>query len=372
MGNKNPRERPRNEDGTIKQKVSKDDFDIVCTIGEGNYAQVFLVKKKNSDDFYAMKILAKDRLIERDEVEHTRTERKILECATHPFLVKMHYAFQTPESLYIVMNFANGGELFSHLKREKRFSEDRARFYAAEICLGLEYLHEGGVVYRDLKPENILLDSEGHIVLTDFGLSKILKGDKTKTFCGTPEYLAPEVLLNKGHGKPVDWWSFGTLLYEMIVGIPPFYSTDVHEMYDQILHGELYIPEFVGPNATDILSKLLIRDPSKRLGYGGTHEIKNHAFFKLVDWKTLLNKQVPTPFKPPVKNAGDISNIDPSFIRNVPSDDPGTECPAPPSVVVANNHLFDGFTYERSGVVFENTPGVRNSMIDRNSYHPPL
>jgi len=363
MGNKSVRER-KNEDGTIKQKVCKDDFDLVCTIGEGNYARVHLVKKKNTDEYYAMKILAKESLIERDEVEHTRTERKILECASHPFLVKMHYAFQTPESLYIVMNFANGGELFSHLKKEKRFTEERARFYAAEICLGLEYLHQGGVVYRDLKPENILLDAEGHITMTDFGLSKILRGGKTKTFCGTPEYLAPEVLLNKGHSFPVDWWSFGTLLYEMIVGIPPFYSTDVHEMYDQILHGELYIPEFVSPAATDLLAKLLVRDPSKRLGTGGTNEIKNHAFFRPVDWPALLEKKIPPPFKPPVKSTADVSNIDPTFLANNPPPE-GAEAGAaePPPVVAANNHLFEGFTYERSGVVFD------NSVADRHSLH---
>lgn len=375
MGNKGLRER-KNEDGTIKQRVSKDDFDVVCTIGEGNYARVLLVKKKISDDYYAMKILSKDLLIERDEVEHTRTERKILECATHPFLVKMHYAFQTPESLYIVMNFANGGELFSHLKKEKRFSEERARFYAAEICLGLEYLHAGGVVYRDLKPENILLDADGNIILTDFGLSKILKGDKTKTFCGTPEYLAPEVLLDKGHGKPVDWWSFGTLLYEMVVGIPPFYSTDVHEMYDQILHGELYIPEFAGPTITDLLVKLLVRDPTKRLGTGGTNDIKNHPFFRCVDWNALMKKQIPPPFKPNVKSPSDISNVAPEF-RNAPPPLPEAAAPAP-AEEVPHNALFEGFTYERSGVVFDDTPGHgrgsvldRNSMADRNSHRPP-
>jgi serine/threonine protein kinase len=359
MGNKPGRTRV-NEDGSPKQKVCKDDFEVICSIGEGNYANVLLVKKKGGDEYFAMKILSKDSLIARDEVEHTRTERKILECATHPFLVKMHYAFQTSESLYIVMGFANGGELFSHLKKEKRFSEDRARFYAAEIALGLEYLHDGGVVYRDLKPENILLDSEGHIILTDFGLSKILKGDKTKTFCGTPEYLAPEVLLNTGHGKPVDWWSFGTLLYEMVVGIPPFYSTDVSEMYDLIVHGELYVPEFVSPTTADLLTKLLVRDPNKRIGTGpdGTKQIKNHAFFKTVDWKALYNRQVQPPFKPAVKGPDDISNVDPQFtekqaeIGNTPQD----------SEFKPDAGLFDGFTYERSGVILDNTPGAARTQ----------
>ena len=205
-------------------KVGKDDFQMLQKIGEGNYAVVLLVRQKGTGEYLAMKILNKNMLIERDEVEHTRTERAVLGLADHPFLVKMKYAFQTQEKLYLVMNFANGGELFSHLKKEKRFNEERARFYAAEIALGIQYLHDQGIIYRDLKPENVLLDAEGHVVLTDFGLSKSLRGesDRTRTFCGTPEYLAPEILLNQGHGKPVDWWSFGTLLYEMIVGIPPY------------------------------------------------------------------------------------------------------------------------------------------------------
>ena len=225
MGGKNTKleggGRKQSEDE--KEKVCKDDFKMLSKIGEGNYATVLLVKQKSTGDYFAMKMLNKSMLVERDEVEHTRTERAVLEKANHPFLVKMRYAFQTTEKLYLVMNFANGGELFSHLKKEKRFTEDRSRFYAAEISLGIQYLHDRDIVYRDLKPENVLLDSAGHIVLTDFGLSKMMReSERTKTFCGTPEYLAPEILLNKGHGKPVDWWAFGTLLFEMLVGIPPY------------------------------------------------------------------------------------------------------------------------------------------------------
>eukprot|EP01065_Artemidia_motanka_P007939 TRINITY_DN13973_c0_g1_i1.p1 TRINITY_DN13973_c0_g1~~TRINITY_DN13973_c0_g1_i1.p1 ORF type:complete len:439 (+),score=125.15 TRINITY_DN13973_c0_g1_i1:170-1486(+) len=336
-----------------RQKVSKDDFEMISKIGQGNYAVVLLVKQKTTGRFYAMKILHKNVLIEKDEVEHTRTERAILEQANHPFLVKMSYAFQTPEKLYLVMNFANGGELFCHLKKEKRFSEARSRFYAAEITLGLKYLHARDIVYRDLKPENVLLSADGHIVLTDFGLSKMLKEGRTKTFCGTPEYLAPEILLHKGHGKPVDWWSFGTLLYEMIVGIPPFYSTDVREMYDMILHSDLFIPEFVTPHTTDLLIKLLARDPRHRLGSGsdGPLEVMRHLFFMSIDWDRLLRREVPPPFKPDVKGPGDFSQFDEDFVsKEGVANEAGTsaDCSQQQAVGSRDQELFNGFTYESS------------------------
>eukprot|EP01060_Flectonema_neradi_P038204 TRINITY_DN7959_c0_g1_i1.p1 TRINITY_DN7959_c0_g1~~TRINITY_DN7959_c0_g1_i1.p1 ORF type:complete len:397 (+),score=71.42 TRINITY_DN7959_c0_g1_i1:115-1191(+) len=322
---------------------------MLSKIGEGNYATVLLVKQKSTGDYFAMKILNKSMLVERDEVEHTKTERAVLEKANHPFLVKMRYAFQTAEKLYLVMNFANGGELFSHLKKEKRFTEDRSRFYAAEISLGIQYLHDRDIVYRDLKPENVLLDSEGHIVLTDFGLSKMMReSERTKTFCGTPEYLAPEILLNKGHGKPVDWWAFGTLLFEMIVGIPPFYSTDTKEMYGMILHADLFIPEFVSIQATDLLIKLLARDPKHRLGTGpeGPKEVLNHKFFAPVDWSALYNKKVPPPFTPPVAGPGDVSQVDEEFLNKKLPDSISGVPDCGPLIGSTEQELFDGFTYD--------------------------
>lgn len=184
------------------------------------------MKETGAPQYYAMKVLKKANLLERNQIDHTKTEREVLQNVSSPFLMKMHYAFQTEDKLYMVMDFLNGGELFYHLRRELHFDEDRIRFYAAEIILGLEALHQNGIIYRDLKPENILLDEEGHIRLTDFGLSKqgIFKQneDQTFTICGTPEYLAPEIIMGEGHGKAVDWWSLGTLIYEMLVGRPPF------------------------------------------------------------------------------------------------------------------------------------------------------
>eukprot|EP01061_Rhynchopus_euleeides_P010769 TRINITY_DN2034_c0_g2_i2.p1 TRINITY_DN2034_c0_g2~~TRINITY_DN2034_c0_g2_i2.p1 ORF type:complete len:398 (+),score=109.62 TRINITY_DN2034_c0_g2_i2:370-1563(+) len=342
---------PQRKDGK-DAKMGKDDFQMLQKIGEGNYAQVLLVRQKSTGEFLAMKILNKNMLIERDEVEHTRTERAVLGQADHPFLVKMRYAFQTQEKLYLVMNFANGGELFSHLKKEKRFSEERARFYAAEIALGLQYLHDQGIIYRDLKPENVLLDAEGHVVLTDFGLSKALReSERTRTFCGTPEYLAPEILLNQGHGKPVDWWSFGTLLYEMLVGIPPFYSTDTKEMYDMILHADLFIPEFVTPHATDLLIQLLARDPGHRLGTGaeGPREVLNHPFFASVDWKALYDREVIPTFVPPVNGPGDVSQVDDEFLgKGIPDSAPGNvgDYGGMRGLGGSQQDLFQGFTYD--------------------------
>eukprot|EP00494_Astrolonche_serrata_P030119 UN30386 len=203
-----------------------------------------MVKKKDTGRTYAMKVLKKKELVKRKQVEHTKTERKVISDINHPFIVSLHFAFQNETRLYLITDFFNGGELFWHLKIENYFSETRTRFYAAEIILALECLHKHGIVYRDMKPENLLLDDQGHIRLTDFGLSKDdLKGNSiTHTFCGTPEYLAPEVIRQEGYGKAVDWWALGVLIYEMLTGLPPFYNKNLRDMYDAILHQPLKFP----------------------------------------------------------------------------------------------------------------------------------
>lgn len=308
-------------------------------IGKGSFGKVLLVRKKDTDKVYAMKVLNKKTIIERNEVEHTKSEKNILMKLSHPFLVGLHYSFQTPEKLYFIMDYVNGGELFYHLQKDRKFSEERVRFYAAEISTGLEYLHNNGVIYRDLKPENLLLTNEGHIIMTDFGLSKEglnSSDDRTATFCGTPEYLAPEILEGKGYGKAVDWWSFGTLVFEMLTGLPPFYCEDVQQMYSKIMTAELIIPDSVSANAADLVTKLLERDPEKRLQ--NPEIIKTHPFFSSIDWVRLINKEIPPPFVPDVKDEGDFSNIDPAFTAEDPtlSDEEG---PA------GNTPGFEGFTY---------------------------
>merc|ERR1719453_1499948 len=208
-------------------------------------------------------MLRKENIVKRNQTEHTKAERNVLEAVSHPFIVRMHYAFQTPKKLHFVLEFCAGGELFFHLSRAGRFSEGRCRFYSAEILLALGYLHGLNIVYRDLKPENVLLDQDGHAKLTDFGLSKegIEDNFSAKSMCGTPEYLAPEILDKKGHGKAVDWYSLGALMYEMLTGLPPFYTRDREQLFERIRAGNLNYPSYVTPTAKELLVKMLDRDP---------------------------------------------------------------------------------------------------------------
>lgn len=323
-----------------KDKVNIEDFELLTVVGKGSFGKVIQVRKKDTKKIYAMKVLNKKTIFDRGEVEHTKAEKNILQKLCHPFLVNLNYSFQTPDKLYFIMDYVNGGELFFHLQKDKTFTEERARFYCAEIVLGLEYLHNSGVLYRDLKPENLLLTSDGHICMTDFGISKeglLSDDDRTATFCGTPEYLAPEVLEGSGYGKAVDWWSFGTLMCEMLTGLPPFYAEDVHQMYQQIMTAKLKIPSSVSSEATDLLEKLLVRDPSARLTE--PEKIKKHPWFSCIDWIKLATKEVKPPFIPPVKNKEDTTQVDPEFTSEnpvlsvTPDSDLGTE------------GNFDDFTY---------------------------
>jgi len=302
-----------------------------------------LVRKKDTGKVYAMKVLNKRTIIERNEVEHTKSEKSILMKLSHPFLVGLHYSFQTADKLYFIMDYINGGELFFHLQKDRKFTEDRVRFYSAEIASGLEYLHNQGVIYRDLKPENLLLTNDGHIVMTDFGLSKEglhSSDDRTATFCGTPEYLAPEILEGARYGKAVDWWSFGTLVFEMLTGLPPFYCEDVQQMYSKIMTAELQIPDSVSPDAADLIRKLLERDPERRLQ--DPEQIKIHPFFASIDFNRLIHKEIAPPFVPDVKGESDTSCIDPTFTEEAPTLD---DDDAPPGGAPPADTGFDGFTY---------------------------
>jgi len=301
-----------------KTHLTPASFEILKLIGKGNFGKVFQVRKKDTGRIYAMKVLHKQDLIERREVEHTLAEKNILiQAEACPFLVGLKFSFQTRTNLYLVTDFMNGGELFWHLQNEVRLSEERAKFYAAEIVLALEHLHKYNIVYRDLKPENILLDATGHISLCDFGLCKenLGNGQTTHTFCGTSEYLAPEVLAECGYGKSVDWWSLGILFYEMIAGFSPFYTHDTQLMYRRILFGKLKFPKgLFSDEAKSLIKGLLARNPQHRLGaYQDAAEIKSHPFFANINWEALANKQSPPPFKPNVISADDTSCFDPAF-----------------------------------------------------------
>lgn len=285
-------------------KLSIDNFEMLKLVGKGSFGTVKQVRKKDTNRIYALKTIRKAKIISRSEVTHTLAERSVLAQINNPFIVPLKFSFQSPEKLYFVLAFVNGGELFHHLTQERRFDINRSRFYTAELLCALECLHGFNVIYRDLKPENILLDYQGHIALCDFGLCKleIKDEDETHTFCGTPEYLAPELLLGHGYNKTVDWWTLGVLLYEMLTGLPPYYDEVTNDMYRKILSEPLHFPgpEIVPPAAKDLISKLLNRNPAERLGANGAAEIKAHPFFHAIDWKKLLQRKYEPTFKPNV------------------------------------------------------------------------
>ncbi|KAI9893382.1 MAG: Serine/threonine-protein kinase [Vezdaea aestivalis] len=306
---------------TDKKHFGPDDFQVLKLIGKGTFGQVYQVRKKDTQRIYAMKVLSKKVIVQKKEVAHTLGERNILvrtAMEDSPFIVALKFSFQTPTDLYLVTDYMSGGELFWHLQKEGRFNEQRAKFYIAELILALEHLHKHDIVYRDLKPENILLDANGHIALCDFGLSKanLTKGDTTNTFCGTTEYLAPEVLLDEqGYTKMVDFWSLGVLVFEMCCGWSPFYAEDTQQMYKNIAFGKVRFPrDALSTEGRNFVKGLLNRNPHHRLGAtSDAEELKAHAFFADIDWDALIKKNIVTPFKPKLKSVLDTSNFDPEF-----------------------------------------------------------
>jgi len=334
------------------EKVKLEDFELLKVLGRGSFGKVMQVRFKATGTVYAMKILKKRAIIARNQVEHTRAERKILQSLQHPFLMTLRYAFQSKEKLYFVLDYFQGGELFFHLKNNRRFSEEVARIYVGEIALALGHLHSLSIIYRDLKPENILLDDQGHVCLTDFGLSKdVDPSDKAHTFCGTPEYLAPEIVTGQGHDKAVDWWSLGILLYELTVGIPPFYSQNVNEMYNKIQHGVLRFPPFLSEHCKSLIVGLLNRDPRKRLGSTqDVEDIKAHPFFSAISFDAMMAKKIDVPYKPRVKGADDSSNFDATFTSEpvVDSMVQGSELS---KTLNEGGNAFGDFTFQQKGML---------------------
>jgi serine/threonine protein kinase len=273
-------------------------------------APVSPLSLQDTGKVYAMKVLSKGHVIKSNAVKHTMAENRVLKNMSHPFIVNLNYAFQTTTHLYMVIDYFNGGELFHHLTQEDYFAEERARFYAAQVVSALSYLHARQVIYRDLKPENILLDMDGNICLVDFGLCKegIGLDGRTFTFCGSPEYLAPELLLGKGYGKEVDWWALGTLIYEMLSGLPPFWDEDEEIMHRKILSSPLKLPQYMSATVKDLLKNLLQRDPSQRLGSGevGSESVKMHPWFRTVDWAKLEKRELIPPFRPHITSLFDL------------------------------------------------------------------
>ncbi|XP_037587191.1 ribosomal protein S6 kinase alpha-2 isoform X7 [Cebus imitator] len=297
-----------------------------------------------------MKVLKKATLKVRDRVR-SKMERDILAEVNHPFIVKLHYAFQTEGKLYLILDFLRGGDLFTRLSKEVMFTEEDVKFYLAELALALDHLHSLGIIYRDLKPENILLDEEGHIKITDFGLSKeaIDHDKRAYSFCGTIEYMAPEVVNRRGHTQSADWWSFGVLMFEMLTGSLPFQGKDRKETMALILKAKLGMPQFLSGEAQSLLRALFKRNPCNRLGAGidGVEEIKRHPFFVTIDWNKLYRKEIKPPFKPAVGRPEDTFHFDPEFTARTPTDSPGV----PPSANA--HHLFRGFSFVASSLIQE-------------------
>ncbi|KAF9985926.1 camp-dependent protein kinase catalytic subunit [Modicella reniformis] len=286
------------------------DFTLNRTIGTGSCGRVILVQSVFNSRFYALKVLKKRQIVQSNQVEHVNEEKRILERIRHPFLVKTWGTFQDSANLYIVMDYVVGGELFSVLRRMQRFSNSVAKFYACQVLLALEYLHGSDIIYRDLKPENILIDAQGNVKITDFGFAKHLADSETAwTFCGTPDYLAPEVIKSKGYGKAADWWSFGIFIFEMLAGYPPFYDDDLFRMCQKVVDGDMRFPKYFDGLAKDLLKRLLVSDLTKRYGNlrDGSHDIRNHAWFEGVNWTMVLRREIAAPFVPDVKWDGDAS-----------------------------------------------------------------
>lgn len=312
--------------------VTKEDFDVISVIGRGSFGKILLVRRKGSGIYYAMKCLRKDVIMQKNQYYHTMVERDVMLNMKCPFIVRLHYAFQNEKRVYMVMDYCNGGDLYTHLRRERSFTEKRSQFYAAEMLVGLNYLHQQGIIYRDLKPENVLLDANGHIKLSDFGLSKtnMNSGERTYTCCGTPEYVAPEILKNEGHDFKVDYWSLvrltqGAVLYDMLTGAPPFFSTNRMTMQYHICNTPVEMQPYFSRPATDLLTRLLqinvtSKQPSSRMA--NFNEVKSHEFFEDINWMTLLNLKEKPPFVPKVDSECDTRNMEPEFLLQSVSETP--------------------------------------------------
>uniref|UniRef100_A0AAX7UHX7 Protein kinase C n=1 Tax=Astatotilapia calliptera TaxID=8154 RepID=A0AAX7UHX7_ASTCA len=329
-------------------KFTIDDFTLHKMLGKGSFGKVFLAELKRSGEFFAVKALKKDVVLMDDDVECTMVERRVLSLAwENPFLTHLYCTFQTKENLFFVMEYLNGGDLMFHIQNCHKFDLHRATFYAAEIICGLQFLHSKGIIYRDLKLDNVLLDLDGHIKIADFGMCKENMQDdvRTSTFCGTPDYIAPEILLGQKYNSSVDWWSFGVLLYEMLIGQSPFHGRDEEELFQSIRTDTPIYPNWLSKAAKDILIKLFVREPEERLGTKGN--IRHHSFFSSTDWNALEQRQVPAPFTPTITSPSDCSNFDKEFINEKPR----LSCADRTLINSVDQTMFRNFSFVNPGMV---------------------
>ncbi|XP_036816757.1 protein kinase C epsilon type [Oncorhynchus mykiss] len=340
------------ENGELKtvqtKRMTLQNFLFIKVLGKGSFGKVMLAELKGTDEVYAVKVLKKDVILQDDDVDCTLTEKRILALARkHPYLTQLFCCFQTKDRLFFVMEYVNGGDLMFQIQRSRKFDETRSRFYAAEVTSALMFLHQHGVIYRDLKLDNILLDAQGHCKLADFGMCKegILNGVTTTTFCGTPDYIAPEILQELEYGPSVDWWALGVLMYEMMAGQPPFEADNEDDLFESILHDDVLYPVWLSKEAVSILKAFMTKSPNKRLGcvitQGLEEAIKVHPFFKDMDWVLLEQKRVKPPFKPRIKTKRDVNNFDQDFTREEPVLTPVEDA----IIKQINQDEFKGFSY---------------------------
>lgn len=330
------------------QCVGLEDFEVLKVVGQGAFAKVYQVRRIGTSEIYAMKVMRKDKIMEKNHAEYMKSERNILTKVDHPFIVQLRYSFQTKYRLYLVLDFVNGGHLFFQLYRQGLFREDLARIYTAEIVSAVSHLHTNGIMHRDLKPENILLDADGHVMLTDFGLAKQFdENTRSNSMCGTLEYMSPEIVLGKGHDKVADWWSVGILLFEMLTGQPPFTGGNRQKIQQKIIKDKIKLPAFLSSEAHSLLKGLLQKEASKRLGSGpgGSQEIKSHKWFKIINWKKLEARETRPSFLPEVAGKHCVANFEECW-TNMPLLDSPVASPK------FNENPFKGFTYVRPAASF--------------------
>jgi len=340
----NSQEENKESSELVTVKLSYQDFEPLKLIGTGSFGKVLLVKYNSNNNLYAMKVLNKSQIKLKKQEENTKNERDLMVKLNNPFILSIKFAFQDESKLYIVSEFLQGGDLFYHLHHSTiNLTEEVAKFYIIELILGLEFLHQNNVIFRDLKPENILLDSEGHIRISDFGLSKILENsrDKAYTLCGTLKYLAPEILKNKGYEKSVDWWSLGCIFYEMLMGHLPF-KINGNVIDPEVFEEKIKFNDNMNPLLIDLISQLLAVNPKKRIGYGDSDakKIKEHQYFNDVDWNKYLNKEIEPPFVPKLDGDMDLRYFDKSFTDEPVNSDRAT-------IMSGSNRTseYNGFTY---------------------------
>jgi classical protein kinase C/novel protein kinase C epsilon type len=337
---------PAQQQVVRKRKIGLDDFNFLAVLGKGNFGKVMLAEERKSNNLYAIKVLKKEFIIENDEVESTQSEKRVFLAAAqerHPFLLGLHSCFQTETRVYFVMEYVSGGDLMLHIQR-RQFTLRQAKFYACEVLLALQYFHSKDIIYRDLKLDNILLTLDGHVKVADYGLCKenMAHGKTTTTFCGTPEFMAPEILQEQPYSRAVDWWAFGVLTYEMLLGQSPFRGDDEDEIFDAILEDEPLYPLTMPKDAVSLLTELLTRDPKRRLGASveDAEEIKRHAFFSDVNFDDVYHKRIPPPYFPTIGNATDTSNFDQEFTREQP-----TLTPVHTQLTAQDQQEFIGFSW---------------------------